>query len=613
MVVEIHSIRFTDALSLCQDLYKSHHSYEAQREDELSFAEGELIRITNQDDAEWWQGEKTESKETGWVPSNFLEKAESAPEAEAVKSHQMLATVVEEYQASDSDELTLWKGGIVTVDDQSDAEWWHGDLNGKKGIFPKANVHVIDSTDEGEQASKDIEAEDTAAPTRPKSTFRLAAYGVKQGGIGSVLAGGFPMLKKTGRKPEATGNEQANTEKPGSPEKIRPASVSTPESARPSSSEERVVPPRQVQSMTNPAADAPSTHNTAATGSQKAIVINNYSATGEDEIDLSAGEYVKILDRNIDEGWWKGTNETGRTGLFPSNFVKEVDEEPPLRPRRARPPTVKTAGSPNDESLTSPSMAKPPPVPAGSRPSSLISNRKSMGQDTPYSQTSPQTNTKPPIPSVPAPPRRTHSTAEEPRSPVRARPPSVSMRSPDLPQLPPGGHPVRPSRPVPTPKAEIAEFTADAPKEKDINQSSQVVPEQAGKISELSSRKQAKLSNQGASVPPTPPARSGRPPLPQAPRPPVPSTIAGKDEQMKGLGVSLRSSVPAKDHDDTPPVQPKRPAPANEDSGNQKIQTLIDQAIANLRDEFMQALNQERGEVARLQAEVEELRQRLDM
>ncbi|KAG2181035.1 hypothetical protein INT43_008617 [Umbelopsis isabellina] len=580
------------------DLYKSHHSYEAQREDELSFAEGELFRITNQDDAEWWQGEKAESKETGiefdlilygW---QFLEKAESAPEAEFVKSHQMLATVVEDYQASGSDELTLWKGGIVTVDDHSDAEWWHGDLNGKKGIFPKANVHVIDSTDEGEEVSKDVEAEDTTAPTRPKSTFRLAAYGVKQGGIGSVLAGGFPMLKKTGRKPEASSNEQANTEKTVSPEKTRPASVSTPESARSPSTEERAVPPRQVQSMTNPVADRPSAPSTAATGSQKAIVINNHSATGEDEIDLTAGEYVKIIDRNIDEGWWQGTNETGRTGLFPSNFVKEVEEEPPLRPRRARPPTVKTAGSPHEESLTSPSMAKPPPVPAGSRPSSLITNRKSVGQDSPYSQISPQTSTKPPIPSVPAPPRRTHSTTEEPRSPMRARPPSVSMRSPDLPQLPPGGHPVRPSRPVPTPKAEIAEFTAEAPKEKD-NQSSQVVPEQA--------------------VPPTPPARTGRPPLPQAPRPPVPSTTAGKDEQMKGLGVSMRSSVPAKDHDDTPPVQPKRPAPTNEDSGNQKVQTLIDQAIANLRDEFMQALDQEREKVARLMAEVEELRQRLDM
>lgn len=30
-----------------------------------------------------------------------------------------------------------------------------------------------------------------------KPAFKLAAYGVKQGGIGSLLAGGFPGLKKT--------------------------------------------------------------------------------------------------------------------------------------------------------------------------------------------------------------------------------------------------------------------------------------------------------------------------------------------------------------------------------------------------------------------------------
>jgi molecular chaperone GrpE (heat shock protein) len=121
------------------------------------------------------------------------------------------------------------------------------------------------------------------------------------------------------------------------------------------------------------------------------------------------------------------------------------------------------------------------------------------------------------------------------------------------------------------------------------------------------------MSNLGPLVPPTPPARSGRPPLPHAPRPPVPSTTAGKEEPMKGLGVNMRPPVQAKEHDDTPPAQPRRSATAYEDSGNQKVQALIDQAVASLRHEFMQALDKEREEVARLQAEVEELRQRLDM
>jgi hypothetical protein len=35
----------------------------------------------------------------------------------------------------------------------------------------------------------------------------LAAYGVKEGGIGSLMASGFPMLKRTGTKAEPS-NEQ---------------------------------------------------------------------------------------------------------------------------------------------------------------------------------------------------------------------------------------------------------------------------------------------------------------------------------------------------------------------------------------------------------------------
>lgn len=33
-----------------------------------------------------------------------------------------------------------------------------------------------------------------------KQGFRLAAYGVKQGGIGSLLAGGIPVLRPGGAK-----------------------------------------------------------------------------------------------------------------------------------------------------------------------------------------------------------------------------------------------------------------------------------------------------------------------------------------------------------------------------------------------------------------------------
>lgn len=40
-------------------------------------------------------------------------------------------------------------------------------------------------------------------------TFKLAAYGVKQGGIGSILAGGMGLRKKPGKQPSLDENQQA--------------------------------------------------------------------------------------------------------------------------------------------------------------------------------------------------------------------------------------------------------------------------------------------------------------------------------------------------------------------------------------------------------------------
>jgi hypothetical protein len=44
---------------------------------------------------------------------------------------------LEDFESTNHEEISLWKGGIVTVDDQSDEVFWHGDLNGKMGLFPK--------------------------------------------------------------------------------------------------------------------------------------------------------------------------------------------------------------------------------------------------------------------------------------------------------------------------------------------------------------------------------------------------------------------------------------------------------------------------------------------
>ncbi|XP_075057446.1 CD2-associated protein isoform X2 [Mixophyes fleayi] len=49
----------------------------------------------------------------------------------------------------------------------------------------------------------------------------------------------------------------------------------------------------------------------------------DYIPQNEDELELKIGDILEITEE-VEEGWWNGTC-SGRSGLFPSNFVKEVD------------------------------------------------------------------------------------------------------------------------------------------------------------------------------------------------------------------------------------------------------------------------------------------------
>ncbi|XP_051816630.1 CD2-associated protein [Acanthochromis polyacanthus] len=52
-------------------------------------------------------------------------------------------------------------------------------------------------------------------------------------------------------------------------------------------------------------------------------VLFDYQPQNEDELELKVGESIEIIEE-VEEGWWSG-QLNGKSGLFPSNFVKELD------------------------------------------------------------------------------------------------------------------------------------------------------------------------------------------------------------------------------------------------------------------------------------------------
>ncbi|XP_050720436.1 mitogen-activated protein kinase kinase kinase 11-like isoform X4 [Eriocheir sinensis] len=64
-------------------------------------------------------------------------------------------------------------------------------------------------------------------------------------------------------------------------------------------------------------------------------ILYDYEAQGDDELSLRHGEIIEVLSRDVkisgDEGWWTG-KISGKVGIFPSNFVAEVQNIRDLEP-----------------------------------------------------------------------------------------------------------------------------------------------------------------------------------------------------------------------------------------------------------------------------------------
>uniref|UniRef100_A0A8B9RHG1 Osteoclast-stimulating factor 1 n=1 Tax=Astyanax mexicanus TaxID=7994 RepID=A0A8B9RHG1_ASTMX len=74
----------------------------------------------------------------------------------------------------------------------------------------------------------------------------------------------------------------------------------------------------------------------------------SYIPQNEDELELKIGDVIDILGE-VEEGWWEGSL-SGKTGMFPSNFTKEIlaEEEELATPEDTRSTKTSHTGSESD-------------------------------------------------------------------------------------------------------------------------------------------------------------------------------------------------------------------------------------------------------------------------
>ncbi|KAG0227292.1 SH3-domain kinase binding protein 1 [Actinomortierella wolfii] len=485
------------------------HPYEAEKDDELTLQVGDRLRVSDKTDPGWWIGERLKDGQSGWFPSNFVNPVQDssleapaqaaveqaaatkttteATTADATDAAQetptpaedasaapkdtgpILARVEYDYEPKEPGELSLEAGRVITILDKSDPAWWSGDCNGKVGIFPSNYVKLIEKDESAEKSHK----------------FKLAAFGVKQGGLGSLFAGGVvPGLKKTGglRKTgiDITTGKRTSTDEPRSPVASTPAVPKATHSVQPAAAHApapaHVLPPPPAPapapaSVHEPAATLPASPAPATTPSSvsstlpeeaaspssaeprvpsrakkpkakqtKALVMYDYTAQEEDEISLVKGTTVVITDRMGDEGWWAGRDEQGNIGNFPSDFVQIIKDETPEPSVPALPPPAAPLPTPNELAHAPAPAADPVPAAVPASTSETLSPKVASPPPLPIHApvpvpipAQPMTATSPSETQRPELPRtRTNDSARAvpPPIPKTSRPPSMVATPP---------------------------------------------------------------------------------------------------------------------------------------------------------------------------------------
>ncbi|XP_028409524.1 intersectin-1-like isoform X2 [Dendronephthya gigantea] len=148
-------------------------AYTATGPDQLSLVPGQYIAVKAKNANGWWEGQlqaRGKKRQSGLFPGNCVKllssggtstaadgtasrgaavaSATSQDDIYSVPSSNKRAETLDQvlamfsYTAQNADELTFYKGSVITVLDRK-GDWWQGELNGHVGVFPNNYVQPL--------------------------------------------------------------------------------------------------------------------------------------------------------------------------------------------------------------------------------------------------------------------------------------------------------------------------------------------------------------------------------------------------------------------------------------------------------------------------------------
>jgi len=272
------------------------YNFQAQNYRELSFKKGDLVYIRRQVDDNWYEGERNAM--IGIFPVTYVEMIPNENVGSLSRKSSGGGTLPRgggsdqltegkgkakfNFQAQTPMELSLIKGEIVVLTRRVDANWYEGRIGSRKGIFPATYVDVL---------------------LEPGETRGLSPTPI----IKPVAAPAAHSILKNGSLPVPSYNPNYSVTSPYSTINSRPGS---------SMSQTTVT----HQQMTSSNSFQMECKNEPV----PFRALYNYKPQNDDEVELSEGDVVYVMEK-CDDGWFVGTSQrTGIFGTFPGNYVAKA-------------------------------------------------------------------------------------------------------------------------------------------------------------------------------------------------------------------------------------------------------------------------------------------------
>ncbi|KAL1776419.1 SH3 domain-containing protein 21 [Sigmodon hispidus] len=250
----------------------------------------------------------------------------------------MEVLVLARYRAQTEDELSLAPGDVVRhVHAGAARGWLHGELRGRRGLFPKSLVQEIPEALRGVTEPRPRCARSRRGhPVNSQGSQRWCKvnfnYSPEQsdelklqtGEIVEVIKeieDGWWLGKKNGQLGAFPSNfvELLDSGPPSLGNTDMPSIIPNP--------------PRPPK-LSNLTYDSPPDYLRTVSCPETCRVLFDYQPEAPDELALHKGDLVKVLRKTTeDKGWWEGECQ-GRRGVFPDNFVLPPPPVRKLVPRK---------------------------------------------------------------------------------------------------------------------------------------------------------------------------------------------------------------------------------------------------------------------------------------